>query len=76
MLVCLMLLEMIESKSRESGKFQRKTFCCRQAWISLGDMSQDRAKEEFIKFLFERCPTFRLHLEAHHVENEEKDRLR
>ncbi|CAF1331360.1 unnamed protein product [Adineta ricciae] len=48
----------------------------KQAWIALGDMSQDRAKEEFIKFLFERCPTFRLHLEAHHVENEEKDRLR
>lgn len=76
MLVYLMLLEMIESKSRESGKFRWKTFCSRQAWIALGDMSKDQAKEEFIKFLFQRCPTFRLHLEAHHVENEEKDRLR
>ena len=44
--------------------------------MALGDMSKEQAKEEFIKFLAETCPTFRLHLEAHHVENEEKDRLR
>ncbi len=48
----------------------------RQAWIALGDMSKDQAKEEFIKCLLERCPMFRHHLEAHHVENEEKDRLK
>jgi len=48
----------------------------RQAWSSLGDMSKEQAKEEFVKFLLECCPTFRLHLEAHHVENEEKDRLK
>ncbi|UJR30951.1 hypothetical protein I4U23_018463 [Adineta vaga] len=39
-------------------------------------MSKEQAKEEFIKLLFERCPTFRLHLEAHHVESEEKERLK
>jgi len=39
-------------------------------------MSKEQAKEEFVKFLLECCPTFRLHLEAHHVENEEKDRLK
>jgi acyl-CoA-binding protein len=48
----------------------------KQAWIALGDMSKDQAKEEFIKCLLERCPMFRHHLEAHHVENEEKDRLK
>jgi hypothetical protein len=39
-------------------------------------MTKEQAKEEFIKLLLERCQTFRLHLEAHHVENEEKDRLK
>jgi hypothetical protein len=39
-------------------------------------MSKEQAKEEFIKFLLERCPLFRIHLEAHHVEHEEKDRLK
>jgi hypothetical protein len=39
-------------------------------------MSKEQAKEEFIKFLLERCPTFQHHLEAHHVEIEEKDRLK
>ncbi|CAF1502939.1 unnamed protein product [Adineta steineri] len=48
----------------------------KQAWAALGDMSKDQAKEEFVKLLLERCPTFRLHLEAHHVENEEKERLK
>ncbi|CAF0812281.1 unnamed protein product [Rotaria sordida] len=48
----------------------------KQAWIALGDMSKDQAKEEFIKLLLERCPMFEHHLEAHHVENEDKDRLK
>ncbi|CAF0874770.1 unnamed protein product [Rotaria sordida] len=48
----------------------------KQAWIALGDMSKDQAKEEFIKLLLERCRMFEHHLEAHHVENEEKDRLK
>ncbi|CAF0923788.1 unnamed protein product [Rotaria sordida] len=48
----------------------------KQAWIALGDMSKDQAKEEFIKLLLEHCPMFEHHLEAHHVENEEKDRLK
>lgn len=39
-------------------------------------MSKEQAKEEFIKFLLERCPIFQHYLEAHHVENEEKDRLK
>ncbi|CAF0988567.1 unnamed protein product [Rotaria magnacalcarata] len=48
----------------------------KQSWITLGDMSKEQAKEEFIKLLLERCPMFQHHLEAHHVENEEKDRLK
>ncbi|CAM4903063.1 unnamed protein product [Rotaria socialis] len=48
----------------------------KQSWIALGDMSKEQAKEEFIKLLLERCPMFQHHLEAHHVENEEKDRLK
>jgi hypothetical protein len=44
--------------------------------MALGDMSKEQAKEEFVQFLLERCPMFRHHLEAHHVENEEKDRLK
>ena len=39
-------------------------------------MSKEQAKEEFLKLLLERCPMFRPHIEAHHVDNEEKDRLR
>ncbi|CAF2470533.1 unnamed protein product [Rotaria sp. Silwood2] len=48
----------------------------KQAWIALGDMSKEQAKEEYIKLLLERCPMFKPHLEAHHVESEEKDRLK
>jgi len=39
-------------------------------------MSKEQAKEEFIKFLLELSPMFGHYLEAHHVENEEKDRLK
>jgi hypothetical protein len=53
-----------------------KIFFSRQAWIALGDMSKEQAKEEYVKLLLEHCPMFKLHLEAHHVDNEEKDRLK
>jgi len=48
----------------------------KQAWMSLGEMSKEQAREEFIKLLVNRCPMFEHYVEAHHVENEEKDRLR
>ncbi|CAF3468862.1 unnamed protein product [Rotaria sp. Silwood1] len=48
----------------------------KQAWIALGDMSKEQAKEEYIKLLLDHCPMFKHYLEAHHVENEEKDRLK
>jgi hypothetical protein len=48
----------------------------RTAWMALGDMPKEQAKEEFVKFLLERCPMFQHHLEAHHVEGEEKVRLK
>lgn len=44
--------------------------------MALGDMSKEEAMEEFIKLLTERCPMFQPYVEAHHVDNEEKDRLR
>lgn len=44
--------------------------------MSLGEMSKEKAREEFIKLLVNRCPMFEHYVEAHHVENEEKDRLR
>jgi hypothetical protein len=44
--------------------------------MALGDMPKEQAKEEFVKFLLERCPMFQHHLEAHHVEGEEKVRLK
>ena len=70
-----MLLAMIESaqKNRVLFKFY---FCCRQAWISLGDMSKEKAMEEYINLLLDRCLMFRTHLETLHVESEEKDQLR
>lgn len=48
----------------------------RQAWMALGDMTKEQAREEFVKYLLERCPMFRLHLEAHHVESEEQERVK
>jgi acyl-CoA-binding protein len=48
----------------------------KQAWSALGNMSKEQAKEEFVKFLLECCPIFKLDLEAHHVEDEEKVRLK
>lgn len=71
-----MWLEMIESNVQT--KIQRihciHFFSHRQAWISLGDMSKEEAMEQFINLLIERCPMFRPHIEAHHVDNEEKNR--
>jgi hypothetical protein len=77
MLVYLMLLVMIESKKIKKLKNSFDLFrIFRQAWVALGDMSKEQAKEEFIKLLIERGPMFKHYLEAHHVDNEEKDRLR
>ena len=79
MLVFLMSLEAIESMKSKRER-QTETVGCeflfRQAWMALGDMTKEQAKEEFVKYLLERCPTFRLHLEAHYVESEEQERLK
>ena len=48
----------------------------RQAWSALGDMPKEQAKEQFIRLLLEICPMFGHHVEAHHVEDEEKIRLK
>ena len=61
-------------------KCENIIFCClylfihfRQAWISLGTMSKEKAMEEYVKLLLDRCPNFRIHL---HTQHDKKDRLR
>jgi hypothetical protein len=76
MLVFLMLLGMIESKGKSRSFFFNLILNFRQAWISLGDMSKEKAMEEYIRLLLNRYSTFRIFLQNQHVENEEKDRLR
>jgi hypothetical protein len=39
-------------------------------------MSKEKAMEEYIKILLDRCSIFRTYLENQNTENEEKDRLR
>ena len=51
-------------------------FFSRQAWIALSDMSKEEAMQEFIQLLLDRCPMFKPYLQAHHVDNQEKDRLK
>jgi hypothetical protein len=81
MLVFLMLLVMIESINKSDYFFYSLLnisffFRYRQSWISLGDMSKEKAMEEYIKILLDRCSIFRTYLENQNTENEEKDRLR
>lgn len=72
-----MSLETIESKEEKNRKKRDDDWLeFRQAWMALGDMTKEQAKEEFVKYLLERCPMFRLHLEAHHVESEEQERIK
>ncbi len=68
---------MIESKRKKNFLFSFLFHChFRQAWISLGNMSKEKAMEEYIKFLLNRCSIFRIYLQTQHDQNEEKDRLR
>jgi hypothetical protein len=77
MLDFLMLLVMIESKENKNKIFFLIfNFDFRQAWISLGDMSKEKAMEEYIKLLLNHCSIFRIYLENQHTENEEKYRSR
>lgn len=78
MLAFSMLLVTTESKStfRQYNISECISIIDRQAWIALGNMSKEQAKEDFIKLMLERCPMFQHHLEAHHVENEEQDRMK
>ncbi|XP_076313909.1 Golgi resident protein GCP60 [Tachypleus tridentatus] len=48
----------------------------RQAWASLGDMSEDDAMEGFVNLLDSACPLFRPYVEAHKRDLEEKERLK
>jgi hypothetical protein len=78
MLDFLMLLVTIESKKRRKFFFSLLKLYSdyRQAWIALGDMTKEKAMEEYIKLLLDRCTMFRIYIETQHVENEENDRLR
>jgi hypothetical protein len=73
-----MLLVTIESKKRRKFFFSLLKLYSdyRQAWIALGDMTKEKAMEEYIKLLLDRCTMFRIYIETQHVENEENDRLR
>jgi acyl-CoA-binding protein len=71
-----MLLVTIESKKRRNFSLLKLYSDYRQAWIALGDMTKEKAMEEYIKLLLDRCAMFRTYIETQHVENEENDRLR
>ncbi len=75
MLDFLMLLVTIESK-KFCFSLLKLYSDYRQAWIALGDMTKEKAMEEYIKLLLDRCTMFRTYIETQHVENEENDRLR
>jgi hypothetical protein len=77
MLDFLMLLVIIESEMKRKIIFTNKFFFIdRQAWIALGDMSKDKAMEEYVKLLFDRYSIFRDYLQAQRVTGEETDRIK
>ena len=51
-------------------------FFDRQAWISLRDMSKEKAMEEYVKLLLDRSSLFRTFLENQSNPNDEEDRFR
>lgn len=48
----------------------------RQAWISLRDMSKEKAMEEYVKLLLDRSSLFRIFLDNQSNSTDDEDRLR
>lgn len=76
MLVFSMSWEMIESNAIVLFCHYSLIFVDRQAWISLRDMSKEKAMEEYVKLLLDRSSLFRTFLENQSNPIDQEDRFR